>query len=243
MSSTPEREKQLDELVMSDEAESCSADEEADGSPVNAATEATSTDARAAAHDLAHSMRMAKKCTSDWSNMHGADAIRQCGRCRLLVVKTQDLTEENLSKMLFADEEILRRSGTNPLTALQVAKRNGLFRRTDGAITIGDCYSKRVPRPVTTAIWFALPFAPGLLNFLLAPGYLFPFLNHPMARVVLLAFVAWNFLGAWFFSRTSNRLLQVLIVLFFTTPLVGAFVLGPAVFTIMQAIGPSIIAP
>jgi hypothetical protein len=233
MSVSPQQpEKQLDELVASEQV-LISSDEEI-GEPQLPAHESP----QASAHDMTHSMQMVKKCNSQWDMMAGSDTIRQCGTCRLLVVKTQDLSEDNLSRMLYEKADFLRSCDTNPLSALQDARKNGLFRRVDGAITIGNCYAKRVPKPITVRIWAALPFAPAVFGYVFAPGYILPMLNHPMARLLIVVLMAWHLIGCWLLSRTSNMLLQILTVLIFMAPLGLWFMVGPAVITILQALGP-----
>jgi hypothetical protein len=212
-------EKQLDDLLVSDETLSCSA----------AANDGAST------HDLTHKMRMAKSCRSQWDTMKGSEDVRQCGTCRALVVKTQDLSEASLSRMFYANEDVLTTCGTTPQLALTNA-RKGLFRRIDGAITVGDCYAKRRPQPVTVQVWAVAPFVPGICEYLLTPGYVVPFLNHPIARIAIMFLIVWHAFGLWFFSRTPNTVLQTFIIAAFVTPLMFIWVLGPATIQILMAL-------
>lgn len=56
-----------------------------------------------------------------------------------------------------------------------------------------------------TAIFIgSLPYLVTLLTYLISPGYITPFLNHPIARIVLLALVIWELCGAWILMKMTT---------------------------------------
>jgi tight adherence protein B len=50
----------------------------------------------------------------------------------------------------------------------------------------------------------SLPYLVTLLTYLISPGYIVPFLNHPIARLVLLGLVIWEALGAWILLKMTS---------------------------------------
>ena len=47
-----------------------------------------------------HELQMASPCSANWDEMKGAERVRRCGRCRLNVYRTSDLTREDLEVLL-----------------------------------------------------------------------------------------------------------------------------------------------
>ncbi len=50
----------------------------------------------------------------------------------------------------------------------------------------------------------SLPYLVTLLTYLISPGYIVPFLNHPIARMVLLALIIWEAIGAWILIKMTT---------------------------------------
>ncbi len=56
-----------------------------------------------------------------------------------------------------------------------------------------------------TAIFIgSLPYLVTLLTYLISPGYIVPFLNHPIARIVLLGLVIWELAGGWILIKMTT---------------------------------------
>ncbi len=56
-----------------------------------------------------------------------------------------------------------------------------------------------------TAIFIgSLPYCITFLTYLISPGYIVPFLNHPIARIVLIALVCWEGVGAWILIKMTT---------------------------------------
>ncbi len=49
-----------------------------------------------------------------------------------------------------------------------------------------------------------LPYGITLMTYLATPGYIVPFLNHPIARIVLLLLVLWEFVGFWILLKMTT---------------------------------------
>ncbi len=50
----------------------------------------------------------------------------------------------------------------------------------------------------------SLPYLVTLLTYLISPGYIVPFLNHPVARLVVFALMAWEGFGAWVLLKMTT---------------------------------------
>ena len=50
----------------------------------------------------------------------------------------------------------------------------------------------------------SLPYLIILLTYLISPGYIVPFLNHPIARIILFVLIAWEFIGAWIMIKMTT---------------------------------------
>lgn len=56
-----------------------------------------------------------------------------------------------------------------------------------------------------TAIFIgSLPYLITLLTYVISPGYIVPFLNHPVARIVLFVLVVWEFFGGWILIKMTT---------------------------------------
>jgi tight adherence protein B len=49
-----------------------------------------------------------------------------------------------------------------------------------------------------------LPYGITLMTYVATPGYIVPFLNHPIARLVLFALVCWEALGFWILMKLTT---------------------------------------
>jgi tight adherence protein B len=49
-----------------------------------------------------------------------------------------------------------------------------------------------------------LPYLITLFTYCLCPGYIVPFLNHPIARIVIVGLVLWELVGAWILVRMTT---------------------------------------
>ncbi len=50
----------------------------------------------------------------------------------------------------------------------------------------------------------SLPYGITLMTYVATPGYIVPFLNHPIARLVLFALVCWELLGFWILMKLTT---------------------------------------
>ncbi len=49
-----------------------------------------------------------------------------------------------------------------------------------------------------------LPYGITLMTYLATPGYIVPFLNHPVARIVMVALVCWEGIGFWILMKLTT---------------------------------------
>jgi tight adherence protein B len=49
-----------------------------------------------------------------------------------------------------------------------------------------------------------LPYGITLFSYVMMPGYMTPFLNNPVARLVLAALVVWEFFGFWILMKMTT---------------------------------------
>lgn len=179
-------------------------------------------------HDLIHGAKIARNCESRWDSMQAQtenDCLRQCQRCNLWVVKATDPSSNNFQQLLQNNANLF--------------KNKQLFRCQDGTFTLGDCYAKRYSSYWNVAAASSVPLYL-LLTYIMAPGYIIPFLNHPIGKIVFLGLLAWHILGSLLFARTNNFLLRLAIFIIFSMPLIIVPMIGPAHMGIMQALGPVI---
>lgn len=88
------------------------------------------------------------------------------------------------------------------------------------------------------ALWMLiLPWGPIAMSFLIVPGHITPFFNHPTAQKFMMAIVVWQAVCCLLAARTNNRTLQFFLAVFSAPLVMGAPMLGPAVITILAAIG------
>lgn len=56
----------------------------------------------------------------------------------------------------------------------------------------------------TAAFIGCLPYGITLMTYLASPGYIIPFLNHPIARIVLIFLVIWELIGFWILMKMTT---------------------------------------
>lgn len=94
----------------------------------------------------------------------------------------------------------------------------------------------------STAIFVGfLPYALWAIIYFISPGYTVPFLNHPTARIILLALIVWELIGFCILIKLGTlkpgqtakeaviitiKMIPVIIV--FIMPLILLLLLGPA---------------
>ncbi len=75
-----------------------------------------------------------------------------------------------------------------------------------------------------------------------SPGYLLPFLKNPLGLGMLVTACLWEALGIWFATRPASpkvaALKWFLVQTLCVAPVFLAPMLGPAIITIVQALGP-----
>lgn len=57
---------------------------------------------------------------------------------------------------------------------------------------------------VTALFIGSLPYLVTLLTYVITPGYIIPFLNHPIARIVLIVLICWECLGAFILVKMTT---------------------------------------
>jgi hypothetical protein len=177
-------------------------------------------------HELLHSARLIKTCTASCDIMKnvGDSCMKTCHRCGSTVFRPEELQPEDL-----------RRLAKIRSTRIATNQDARTYRRTDGSYVLGSCSvvaTHSLPAPVLSA-----PFFLTGLSLVMAPGFIVPFLNHPVARIVVLLATIWHLSGCWLYTRTNLIALRALIIMVFSLPLLLAPMLGPAIITIWQALG------
>ncbi len=96
-------------------------------------------------------------------------------------------------------------------------------------------------------IWAGVVLALYLMTYLAIPGYIIPFLNNPIGRLVAILLCVWQLIGSIAFilipfnMRTWVRVVQkILFILVLVVPNLLAALLGPAIRT---TVTPSMINP
>lgn len=87
-------------------------------------------------------------------------------------------------------------------------------------------------------LWAIVPWSVFVLQFIFAPGYTGTLLKQPAGIALTLATMLWQGLGIFLISRTASVGLRVVIAIFFITPVLLLPMFGPALVTILQALGP-----
>jgi tight adherence protein B len=49
-----------------------------------------------------------------------------------------------------------------------------------------------------------LPYGITTFTYIFSPGYMIPFLNHPIARIVLAALIIWEAIGFWILMKMTT---------------------------------------
>lgn len=56
----------------------------------------------------------------------------------------------------------------------------------------------------TAAFIGVLPYGITALTYVMTPGYIIPFFNHPIARIVFISLVIWECIGFWFLMKLTT---------------------------------------
>jgi len=56
----------------------------------------------------------------------------------------------------------------------------------------------------TAAFIGCLPYGITLITYCATPGYIIPFLNHPVARIILLLLIIWELIGFWILMKMTT---------------------------------------
>ena len=103
------------------------------------------------------------------------------------------------------------------------------------------------PLIVTAVVFWVLPVLVLLMTWVATPGYIGPFLNHPVARIMLLGSLSIHTLLCGLLGLSSSLKWHIAIKITFVVLSAISMVifgmipiLGPALVTIMQALGPAI---
>ena len=83
----------------------------------------------------------------------------------------------------------------------------------------------------------ALPWAFFALTYLAAPGYV-PSLASRTGQLIVLSMLVWDGIGLYIMLASKSVLAWALAFIFFVFPLMPAIMLGPAILTIINALGP-----
>lgn len=80
-----------------------------------------------------------------------------------------------------------------------------------------DTRSKQAKR-LAAAGWSFWPIAAGIWQFVAGPGFMVPFLNHPVARLILLGACVWMVVGYFVNLRYTRGWQRILTFIVFPLP-------------------------
>jgi hypothetical protein len=95
---------------------------------------------------------------------------------------------------------------------------------------------------VSTIIMVSIPIAIFLVSYFSSPDYFAPFVKHPLGIAVLVGCAVWLFIG-FFVLLITNGWQRKVASFCFIFPVTVIPMLGPAVITIMTALGPVMSSP
>lgn len=98
-----------------------------------------------------------------------------------------------------------------------------------------SCFS--TPRGLIALCIGSLPYSLMLLTYIGAPSYVAPIFRNATASTLLLIMATLNGLGCLWMSKTSNPVVWIFVILFLVAPLAVFPMIGPALLTILQAMG------
>lgn len=101
---------------------------------------------------------------------------------------------------------------------------------------VQDPPDMRISQLIALWMWI-LPWGPLALSYLAVPGFVVPFLNHPIAQKFMIAILVWQAFCCLLAARTNNRTLQFFLAVVSAPLAVLAPMMGPAVVTILGAFG------
>jgi hypothetical protein len=85
-----------------------------------------------------------------------------------------------------------------------------------------------------TISFLLVSYLPSALSLTMAPGFIWPFFNHPIGRMVVLAGLVWNLIGLVLVFRSRKKWQFVCETIIFGMPITLSPMLGPAVITLVQ---------
>lgn len=112
---------------------------------------------------------------------------------------------------------------------------SGLQPESDEMQQTGAC---TVRNGIILLLWI-LPWLLMILVYLVSPGYMVPFLDYPVARMVLIGLFVWESAGCFLLFRFKHPLVWIAVILFCIMPALLIHLLGPAIWTILIAWGPA----
>jgi hypothetical protein len=91
---------------------------------------------------------------------------------------------------------------------------------------------------IRSACWSFWPIAWIAFVYLISPGFIIPFLNHPIGRLMQLAGLVWLLIGFFVRRKCSKWWQRLIATLIFSLPVALIPLLAPAIITIILAFGP-----
>jgi hypothetical protein len=91
---------------------------------------------------------------------------------------------------------------------------------------------------ICLALVAILPFFGALLLYLFTPGFIVPFLNNDIVRIILLALLLWECLGLIVLFRANDWKTWWLFSIIFTQPILVTLMIGPYVVMLVNFFGP-----
>ncbi|MBK7836520.1 MAG: hypothetical protein IPJ49_02260 [Candidatus Obscuribacter sp.] len=92
-------------------------------------------------------------------------------------------------------------------------------------------------------ICFFVPILFFGISYLVSPGYYSPLFASALGLCFVAAMLVWDGIGLAVGLASQSLVVRILAIVFFTLPVIFCSALLPAVFTIVQAIGPVIDGP
>jgi hypothetical protein len=91
---------------------------------------------------------------------------------------------------------------------------------------------------IKSACWSFWPVPLFVIQYLLAPGLIIPFLNHPIVRFIELGAFVWLVLGFLVMNKWSKWWQRLIATFIFPLPVALLPALGPVVVAIIYGLGP-----
>jgi hypothetical protein len=91
---------------------------------------------------------------------------------------------------------------------------------------------------IVSACWSLWPIPPTVMTILAAPGFILPFFNNPIGRLLTVTAGVWMLLGFYVMYKCRKWWQRLILTFIFPLPVLLTPMLGPAVVTIINAFGP-----